>query len=238
GHAEHVVAVQVTPMPHPGTPGDKGTDGRTFLQSAHHYLDAPTYLAVSGWDWMPAVRDRVTGIWNHVRLRSTGAAVLGDPYVKTTLPDLPGTGTAEVTIAVPVRNAAATATTVTVRAEFDKVKVETTVTVPAGGNTTVEFTPERFPALRLRNPRLWWPNGYGEPHLYDLKLTATVGRKVSDRRGVRFGVREFGYDWHQPIQISPAATPPLDFVDGAATQTVTFDRQHARHVRIQAGRRA
>ncbi|SIQ39546.1 Glycosyl hydrolases family 2, sugar binding domain [Micromonospora avicenniae] len=101
GHAEHVVAVQVTPMPHPGTPGDKGADGRTFLQSAHHYLDAPTYLAVSGWDWMPAVRDRVTGIWNHVRLRSTGAAVLGDPYVKTTLPDLPGTGTAEVTIAVP-----------------------------------------------------------------------------------------------------------------------------------------
>ncbi|WP_199716521.1 discoidin domain-containing protein [Micromonospora musae] len=238
GHTEHVVAVQVTPMPHPGTPGDKGPDGRTFLQSAHHYLDAPTYLAVSGWDWMPAVRDRVSGIWNHVRLRSTGAAVLGDPYVKTVLPNLPETGAAEVTIAVPVRNAAATATTVTVRAEFDKVKVETTVTVPAGGETTVEFTPERFPALRLRNPRLWWPNGYGEPHLYDLKLTATVGRKVSDRRGVRFGVREFGYDWHQPIQISPPGTPPLDFVDGAATQIVTFDRQHARHVRIQAGQRA
>ncbi|TYC03390.1 glycoside hydrolase [Micromonospora sp. WP24] len=238
GHTEHVVAVQVTPMPHPGTPGDKGTDGRTFLQSAHHYLDAPTYLAVSGWDWMPAVRDRVTGIWNHVRLRSTGAAVLGDPYVKTVLPDLPETGAAEVTIAVPVRNAAATATTVTVRAEFEKVKVETTVTVPAGGETTVEFTPERFHALRLRNPRLWWPNGYGEPHLYDLKLTATVGRKVSDRRGIRFGVREFGYDWHQPIQISPPGTPPLDFVDGAATQIVTFDRRHARHVRIQAGQRA
>ncbi|WP_410813727.1 discoidin domain-containing protein [Micromonospora sp. 067-2] len=239
GHrGEHVLAVRVDPMPHPGTPGDKGTDGRTFLQSAHHYLDAPTYLAVSGWDWMPAVRDRVTGLWDHVRLRSTGAVVIGDPHVQTTLPDLPGTDTAEVTIRVPVRNAAATATTVTVRAEFDRVRVESTVTVPAGGSTTVTFAPERFPALRLRKPRLWWPNGYGEPHLYDLKLTATVKRSVSDRRELRFGVRQFAYDWHQPIVISPPGKPPLDFVDGAATQTVPFDRQHARYVRIQTGQRA
>ncbi|MEH1168270.1 discoidin domain-containing protein [Micromonospora sp. CPCC 205539] len=237
-HGEHVVAVRVTPMPHPGTPGDKGTDGRTFLQSAHHYLDAPTYLAVSGWDWMPAVRDRVSGLWDHVRLRSTGAVVVGDPHITTTLPDLPKTDTADVTIAVPVRNATGTAATVTVRAEFDKVRVESTVTVPAHGNTTVTFTPERFRALRLRNPRLWWPNGYGEPHLYDLKVTATVNRSVSDRRQLRFGVREFGYDWHQPIVISPAPASPLEFVDGAATQVVTFDRQHARHVRIQAGQRA
>lgn len=239
GHrGEHVLAVRVTPMPHPGTPGDKGPDGRTFLQSAHHYLDAPTYLAVSGWDWMPAVRDRVTGLWDHVRLRSTGAVVLGDPHVQTTLPDLPGTDTAEVTIRVPVRNAAASATTVTVRAEFDKVRVESTVTVPAGGSTTVTFTPERFRALRLRNPRLWWPNGYGDPHLYDLTLTATVKRSVSDRRALRFGVREFAYDWHQPIVVSPPGKPALEFVDGAAAQTVTFARQHARHVRIQAGQRA
>ncbi|MFE0529978.1 discoidin domain-containing protein [Micromonospora parva] len=239
GHrGEHVLAVRVTPMPHPGTPGDKGPDGRTFLQSAHHYLDAPTYLAVSGWDWMPAVRDRVTGLWDHVRLRSTGAVVIGDPHVQTTLPDLPGTDTAEVTIRVPVRNAAASATTVTVRAEFDKVRVEAAVTVPGGANTTVTFSPERFPALRLRKPRLWWPNGYGDPHLYDLTLTATVNRSVSDRRSLRFGVREFAYDWHQPVVISPPGKPALEFVDGAATQTVTFDRQHARHVRIQAGQRA
>ncbi|MEU8329325.1 discoidin domain-containing protein [Micromonospora sp. NPDC048839] len=239
GHrGEHVLAVRVTPMPHPGTPGDKGTDGRTFLQSAHHYLDAPTYLAVSGWDWMPAVRDRATGLWDHVRLRSTGAVVIGDPHVQTTLPDLPGTDVAEVTIRVPVRNASTTATTVTVRAEFDRVRVESTVTVPGGGSTTVTFAPERFGALRLRKPRLWWPNGYGEPHLYDLTLTATVKRAVSDRRQLRFGIREFAYDWHQPIVISPPGKPALEFVDGAATQTVTFDRQHARHVRIQAGQRA
>ena len=49
-------------------------------------------------------RDRGAGIWNHVRLRSTGAAVLGDPRMDTRLPDLPDTSTAELTIVVPVRN--------------------------------------------------------------------------------------------------------------------------------------
>ena len=57
-------------------------------------LNSPTYLAASGWDWMPAVRDRVSGIWNHVRLRSTGDVVIGDPRVDTVLPDLPDTTSA------------------------------------------------------------------------------------------------------------------------------------------------
>jgi hypothetical protein len=43
------------------------------VQARTLYLDSPTYLAASGWDWMPAVRDRASGIWNHVRLRSSRA---------------------------------------------------------------------------------------------------------------------------------------------------------------------
>jgi F5/8 type C domain/Exo-beta-D-glucosaminidase Ig-fold domain/Glycosyl hydrolases family 2 len=233
GHAEHVVAVKINPMPHPGTPGDKGSDGNTFLQSAHSYLDSPTYLAVSGWDWMPAVRDRVSGIWNHVRLRSTGTAVVGDPHVTTTLPKLPDTGRAEVTIAVPVRNVGNTKAAVTVRAKFDGFSGERTVTVAAGATTTVTF-----PAISVSRPKLWWPNGYGDPHLYRLKVTASLHGRVSDERTSTFGIRQFGYDWHQPVVISPAGKPPLEFDGDRATQTVTFDRQHKRYVRIQGGQRA
>ena len=226
----NVLAVRVTPMPHPGTPGDKGPDGNTFVQSAHAYLDAPTYLAVSGWDWMPAVRDRVSGIWDHVRLRGTGVVVVGDPHVKS---ELSGTEKAEVTVAVPVRNVAAVATTVTVRASFDDVRLTRTVTVPAGESATVAFAP-----VEVRDPKLWWPNGYGEPHLHDLTVTATVRGRVSDRRTTRFGIRQFDYAWDQPIVVSPPGQPPLDFVGDVAVQTVTFARQHARYLRILAGRRA
>ena len=230
GKKDHVLAVKITPMPHPGTPGDKGKDGNTFLQSGHIYLDSPTYLAVSGWDWMPAVRDRVSGIWNHVRLRSTGAAVLGDPHVVTKVPSVKS---ATVAISVPVRNAAATSTAVMVRAEFDSTKLTRTVTVPAGQTVTVTFD-----TVTVRNPKLWWPNGYGDPVLHDLALTATVGGRASDERATKFGIREFSYDWDQPVVISPPAIPPLNFDNGHATQTITFDKQNARYVRILAVQRA
>ena len=42
--SEHALAVQISPMPHPGTPGDKSSNGNTFVQSGELFLDSPTYL--------------------------------------------------------------------------------------------------------------------------------------------------------------------------------------------------
>ncbi|MEV5178091.1 sugar-binding domain-containing protein, partial [Streptomyces flaveolus] len=184
------LAVKITPIPFPGSPADKGPDGLAFVDAGANMMNrnSPTYLASSGWDWMPAVRDRAAGIWNHVRLRSTGAAVIGDPRVDTLLPDLPATTTAELTVVVPVRNADSADKHVTVTAGFGRVRVARTVTVPGGKSTEVTFAPADFPQLRLRDPELWWPNGYGEPKLHDLTLTASVDGRESDRRTTRFGI--------------------------------------------------
>lgn len=230
GRTGHTVAVKITPMPHPGTPGDKTLDSWTFLNGGSLWRDSPTYLAVSGWDWMPAVRDRVAGLWNHVRLRSTGSVVIGDAFVTSEVPDL---RTADVTVTVPVRNVASSPTTVTVRAVFETFRMEKTVTVPAGASTDVKFIPVRVP-----NPKLWWPNGYGEPALHDLTVTATVARKVSDTKKITFGIRQYAYESFQPVVIAPPAVPPLDFQNGHATQTVTFERTTGQYVRIQTGARA
>ena len=123
---EQVLAARISPMPHPGNPGDKGPGGVSFLNSNEVSLDFPSYISVSGWDWKPAVRDRAAGIWDHVRLRSTGPALLGDPRVDTSLPRLPDTSLAEVTVVVPVRNASAATQAVTVSAAFGDVQVSTT----------------------------------------------------------------------------------------------------------------
>jgi hypothetical protein len=224
--AQHV-AVKISPMPYPGSPSDKGPEGISFTDAGalEMSLSSPTYLAVSGWDWMPAVRDRVSGIWNHVRLRSTGAAVIGDPRVDSVLPDLPSVATAEVTITVPVRNVASTAQHIAVTAAFDKVRVTKTVTVAAGESAEVAFAP-----IRLAEPKLWWPNGYGEPNLHDLTVTATLGAAHSDTKVVRFGIRQFDYQYKIPIQI--------DLATDSATQTLDIPAQTARYLRIQGGRRA
>ncbi|MEV7809300.1 discoidin domain-containing protein [Streptomyces flaveolus] len=229
---ENALAVKITPMPVPGSPGDKGPLGESWVDAGAQQmnLNSPTYLASSGWDWMPAVRDRAAGIWNHVRLRSTGHVVIGDPRVDTVLPSLPDVSVAELTIVVPVRNADTADHQATVTAAFDGVRVSKTVTVKAGESLDVVFAPDAFGQLRLRDPRLWWPNGLGEAHLHDLTLTASVGGQESDRRTTRFGIRQFGYEYDVPLAFTASGD--------SYTQTVTFDRQQAQHVRIRCLTRA
>jgi hypothetical protein len=219
---KNAVAVKITPMPHPGSPGDKGDSGQAFVQSGKLYQDSPTLLAASGWDWMPAVRDRAAGIWNHVRLRSTGEAVVGDARVVTKVPNL---SNATVAITIPVKNVADTDRTVVVKAAFDDNTLAKTITVKAGETAQVAFD-----AVTVDNPKLWWPNGYGAPDLHKLTATAAIGGKTSDTRITTFGIREFGYSYEIPISIDPATN--------SATQTVDFAKQTRKFVRIQCGRRA
>ncbi|MEU4191411.1 discoidin domain-containing protein [Kribbella sp. NPDC026611] len=220
--AKNALAVRITPMPHPGSAGDKGDAGQSFVQAATLYLDSPTLLAASGWDWMPAVRDRAAGIWNHVRLRFTGDVIVGDTRVVTKVPSV---DKATVAVTVPIRNAAGSARTVTVKAQFYGRTATRTITLQSRAITDVVFDPETFD-----DPELWWPNGYGEPTLHELSVTASIGGQVSDSRTTTFGIREFGYDYDLPIVIDPATN--------SAAQTVTFAQQTAQYVRIQGRRRA
>jgi hypothetical protein len=43
----------------------------------------PTFICTEGWDWIPGVRDRATGLWQDVMLRATGAVRVGDVQVVT-----------------------------------------------------------------------------------------------------------------------------------------------------------
>ncbi|GAA3257436.1 hypothetical protein GCM10020258_17680 [Sphingomonas yabuuchiae] len=141
----------------------------------------------------PSVRDRNTGLWQGVTLAATGPAVIGDPQVVTTLPK-PDNSVADVEIAVPVTNNGQTPVTTTVRAVFDDVVVEKPVTVAPGQTIRAVLSPFEFPQLSVKNPRLWWPNGYGDPALHDLALTAAVDGALSDSKGLRFGMRQVTYD--------------------------------------------
>jgi hypothetical protein len=219
-------------MPHPGTPGDKSSNGNTFVQSGQLYLDSPTYLAASGWDWMPAVRDRVAGIWDHVRLRSTGPVVVDDPHVVTTVPS---PDRATVHVVAPVRNASSQSQAVSVTATFGRTTLRGKASVAAGATVDVDLGTTTVP-----DPELWWPNGYGDPTLHDLRITATTGGKVSDTRTTRFGIREFGYAYDVPIVVPPSSSPTFVVASGSNSpgQVVDLGAQQARYVRIQCGQRA
>jgi len=69
------------------------------------------------------------------------------------------------------------------------ISFEKEVEIPAGETVNVSFTPADFKQLSIRNPYLWWPNGYGRQYLHNLKLAVETEGKVSDIKNTTFGIR-------------------------------------------------
>lgn len=189
----NVVAVRVSPPPHPGIPHEESIAAGPGENGGWVALDGPTFAASEGWDWIPGIRDRNTGLWQEVELSATGRVRLLDPQVISTLP-LPKTDSADVALVVPVDSSHIAPVDVTVTASFGDVSVRKTVSVNPG-RSEIRFNPAEFPQLHVQNPRLWWPNGYGSPDLYTLKLDAADRGLPSDSRSVRFGIRQVTYDF-------------------------------------------
>jgi len=192
---KNVLAVMIAPPPDPGIPSEQSIKYGPGDNGGKMCLDGPSFECAEGWDWIPGIRDRDSGIWQDVILRATGPVIIGDSQVITKLP-LPDTSRADVTVKTELQNAAMTPQQGVLRGEFEGVKFQQPVTLAAGETKTVSLTPEEFPQLTVRHPRLWWPNGYGKPELYHLQLRfVTDDKKESDHAAVHFGVRELSYDF-------------------------------------------
>ena len=192
-NAVNALAVRISPPPHPGIPQEQSIKGGPGPDGGFLVIDGPTFVATEGWDWIPAIRDRDTGLWQGVSLTETGAVTLGDPQVITRLP-LPDRSSADVELHLPVHNSSTESIHVIVAAAFEGVRIRMPATVPPG-DTTLNLLPREFAPLHLSHPRLWWPNGYGAPELYHLKLQLlTASGTISDERETSFGVREVTYE--------------------------------------------
>jgi hypothetical protein len=188
----NVLAVLISPPPHPGIPHEQSIKGGPGENGGMMCLDGPTFVATEGWDWVPAIRDRDTGIWQPVILSASGAVKIGDAHVITSLP-LPDTSRADVEIDVPLENSSMTAVHGTLSAGFERVSVTKEIDVPPG-RSEIKLTPQEFKQLTVQQPRLWWPNGYGKQDLYHLKLSFSEGNQISDTKQVTFGIREITYE--------------------------------------------
>jgi len=182
------LAVIVYPPDQVGNPnGGQGGDGTIARNVAHQY--------VAGWDWIQPVRDRNTGIWDKVTIEKTGKVNIKNPHVVTLVPGkrIPGAVQQPATIKVTteLENAGTTPQKGILHYTLDGNKVSREVTIQP--HSTVEV---KLPDLSLKNPKLWWPNGYGPQDLYDLKMQFTQAGKVSDTETLQVGVREIQAEWN------------------------------------------
>ncbi len=152
--------------------------------------DSPTYQASVGWDWISTIRGRNTGVWGNVYLQTTGAATLEDPLVTSVLP-LPEVSRADVSLEVFAVNHTPKPFAGVLHGKFGEIALEQRVELGANERKAITLSPATHKQLHMRNPQLWWPVGYGSPHLYDVELRLEDGGgAISDRKAFKAGIRQ------------------------------------------------
>ncbi len=186
------LAVLITPQPHPGEPHEHTIANGLGKNGGITAADGPTFLCTLGWDWIPAIRDRDSGLWQKVFLSATGPVVIKDPLVTSDLP-LPKLDTADVTVQATVENVTDQPQKGLLKGTIGEVAFEKPVELAAHTSQLVSFDQTNTLQLHFKNPRLWWPNGYGPQHLYALHLTFENAGDISDQQAVTFGIRKITY---------------------------------------------
>lgn len=189
---EAVIAVRISPQPHTGIPSEHtmGTVGGPCGGVGR--LDGPTFGCSNGWDWLSGIRDRNSGIWQKVFLSATGQVIVKDPLVTTDLP-LPRTDVAFVTVRASVQNVTGKPQKGILKGRLGEVAFEKKIELAPWSTVAVTFDPKDFEPLKVANPKLWWPNGLGEPNLYALHLSFEMDGQVSDAKDINFGIRKITY---------------------------------------------
>ncbi|MFJ7728754.1 FIMAH domain-containing protein [Neobacillus sp. NPDC097160] len=164
-------------------------------------------------DWVPRPSDNNMGLWRDVFITTSSAVTTRNPFVISKVdPDL---SSASLNAYVDLTNYSNSPVSGTVDATIKDPNgaVVTTlsqpVTLSAGAkDQEIAFTAEKYKGLKIKDPKLWWPIGMGEPLLHTVEFKFTTNdNKVSDRISQRFGIREITTE----MNVSPSTkiNPPL-----------------------------
>ena len=176
------LAIIVYPPDVVGNPnGGQGGDGTIARGVGIQYT--------AGWDWIQPVKDRNTGIWDKVTIVKTGAVKISDPHVVTLVPGVrqPEGEQQPAIVQVSAQLENPTSLPITGKLQYTIGGESMAKQVTLKPNSTQEI---QLSDLSMKNPKLWWPNGYGPQNLYNLQLSFIAANKVSDKQDIEVGVRQ------------------------------------------------
>ena len=138
------------------------TIGTSATMLGFSYVRKAFYM--SGWDWGPMLPD--AGIWKDIYLIDGSIPRIKD----TRILQRHENGKVFVTVKVKTNLPA---------------DVQVKIVDPDGKVT--EMIPEQ--ELEIKDPKLWWPNGYGAHSLYNVVVTCHVGEMEVDKVEKKIGLR-------------------------------------------------
>lgn len=182
-HSMYTPAVfDVTDLVEPGETNllavvlDKAPDEQCQV-SKTRYVKTHKSRMTYWWDFCPRMIH--LGIWDDVWMEVTESVRIFAPDVEVSLTD--GFSRARVSGSVAAEGAGSVSVRL-LSGETPSARQD----VPVSGGKA-DF------CLTLENPRLWWPNGYGEQPLYTLEIEARGENGDTDLRRVRIGIRELKF---------------------------------------------
>jgi hypothetical protein len=197
---QNSLAVKIYPLDYPGLPSHPQLNALgDFYDNGGPTGDIGknvTMLSSVGWDWIPEVRDRNMGIWQPVYLRTTGSVIITKPQIITELPNTPETTLAKIRLNLTLNNnqggKQAGVLNIFITPENfkgDNIRISKNISLTGTGDRIIELDAVEFPALAIRHPKLWWPNGYGQPNLYRIHIQYNTNGRISDDTSFLFGIR-------------------------------------------------
>ncbi len=128
-----------------------------------------------GWDWGPVLPS--SGIWKPIYLEAFSTARVADVLVKSTL----DTAFARAELDIHVETEWLSESVKELQAKIEVDGRSQTIPIKQAQAST-RFT--------LEKPQLWWPAGYGEQPLYELKVALLHNGREVDQKTTRFALRK------------------------------------------------
>ncbi|HTV60032.1 MAG TPA: glycosyl hydrolase family 2 [Verrucomicrobiae bacterium] len=154
------------------------------------FAQTPDDLGVNWVDWNPAPPDKNMGLWRGVFLRSSGPVAVRYPFVSTHFPEPGSLEEADLTVEAQLKNASQSAVSGTLEGAIEDIHFQQALVLQPGETRKVRFSPDQFPVLRVRDPKLWWPYVMGPQNLHQVTLRFVEGDRTDDVASARFGIRE------------------------------------------------
>jgi len=153
----------------------------------------PTYISSAGWDWMPYVPGLNSGITDDVYLTKSDILTIENPWIRTVQASAEQ---AEISMEVGVTNHTSKPQIAVLSGIIQpgNIHFSKNVKLAAYQKENFRLTSAEVTGFLIHKPKLWWPNGYGNPNLYSADLSLRVDGRSSDRATVKFGIKKYSYD--------------------------------------------
>jgi beta-mannosidase len=176
-----------------------------------------------GWDWAPALPG--CGIWQSVKIEGFKSGKISDVHIRTINADA---NTADIKISVQIEKFVETAPASCKLTVFDSAGK-----IAAKGELDFSGSDKNISTvLKIKNPAIWFPAGYGSQPIYTLKTELVIGGEQTQSATNTFGIRtvqinqspdDFGSSFQfivngQPIYARGAAWIPASIFIGSTTE--------------------